>query len=61
MKEIKAIIRDYMVDHVIDALEQLREPPGITVTPVRGGQVAGNQTPEPQSYLDVVRANRRSS
>jgi len=31
------------------------------VTPVRGGQVAGNQTPEPQSYLDVVRANRRSS
>lgn len=36
MKEIKAFIRDYMVDHVIDALEQLHDPPGITLTTVRG-------------------------
>ncbi|MCB1133641.1 MAG: P-II family nitrogen regulator [Verrucomicrobiae bacterium] len=47
MKEIKAIIRDYMVDHVIDALEQLREPPGITVTPVRGvGHTVRPESPD---------------
>lgn len=31
------------------------------VTPIRGGQVAGNQAPEPKGYLDIVRANRRTS
>lgn len=47
MKEIKAIIRDYMVDHVIDALEQLRETPGITVTPVRGiGHTVRPESPD---------------
>ncbi len=30
-------------------------------TPVRGGQVAGNVQTEPKSYLDIVRANRRSA
>ena len=30
------------------------------ITPVRGGQVAGNQTPEPRSTLDIIRAHRRT-
>ncbi|WP_353568028.1 P-II family nitrogen regulator [Haloferula sargassicola] len=36
MKEIKAIIRDYLIDEVVDALEQLQDPPAITVSDVRG-------------------------
>lgn len=36
MKEIKAFIREYMVDHVLDALEQLQNPPGVTLTSVHG-------------------------
>ncbi|RYD83055.1 MAG: P-II family nitrogen regulator [Verrucomicrobiaceae bacterium] len=36
MKEIKAIIRDYVVDEVVDALEQLQCPPAITLSDVRG-------------------------
>lgn len=35
--------------------------PPRAVTPIRGGQVAGNQQPEPKSILDVVRANRRTA
>lgn len=31
------------------------------VTPVRGGQVAGNQRPETMSTLDIVRARRRGA
>lgn len=36
MKEIKAFIRINMIDYVIDALEALPEPPGITISDVRG-------------------------
>ncbi|MCH2451163.1 MAG: hypothetical protein MK198_13605, partial [Gracilimonas sp.] len=36
MKEIKAFIRTNMIDYVIDGLEALPEPPGITLSDVRG-------------------------
>ena len=36
MKEIKALIRTNMIDYVIDGLEALPEPPGITLSDVRG-------------------------
>jgi len=34
--------------------------PKKAITPIRGGQVAGDQRPEPKSVLDIVRANRRA-
>ncbi len=37
---------------------QQRKP---AITPVRGGQVAGNARAEPKSYLDIVKAGRRQS
>ena len=36
MKQIKAFIRPNMIDYVIDALENLDNPPGITLSDVRG-------------------------
>lgn len=36
MKEIKAYIRTNMIDYVIDALENLDDAPGITLSEVRG-------------------------
>jgi|SRR5699024_949452 len=36
MKEIKAFIRPNMIDYVIDALENLDHPPGLTLSDVRG-------------------------
>lgn len=36
MKEIKAFIRTNMIDYVIDGLVSLSEPPGITLSDVRG-------------------------
>ena len=36
MKEIKAFIRTNMIDYVIDALENLEDAPGITLSDVRG-------------------------
>lgn len=38
--------------------QQQRKP---ELKPVRGGQVAGNNRPAPDSTLDIVRANRRSA
>lgn len=31
------------------------------IAPVRGGQVAGTQRPQPETMLDIVRANRRTA
>ncbi|MEX2410183.1 MAG: P-II family nitrogen regulator [Candidatus Paceibacterota bacterium] len=43
MKEIKAFIRPNMIDYVIDGLEALPEPPGITLSDVRGwGHIKAN-------------------
>ena len=36
MKEIKAIIRPFVLDRVIDALEEIPDLPGITMSDVRG-------------------------
>ena len=36
MKEIKAFIRTNMIDYVIDAIENLPDAPGITLSDVRG-------------------------
>lgn len=36
MKEIKALIRNNMIDYVIDAIENLENAPGITLSEVRG-------------------------
>lgn len=36
MKEIKAFIRTNMIDYVIDALENLDDAPGLTLSDVRG-------------------------
>jgi len=36
MKEIKAIIQPFVVDHVLAALRQMAELPGVTVSEVKG-------------------------
>lgn len=36
MKEIKAIIQPFMADHVVAALREMPELPGVTVSEVRG-------------------------
>jgi nitrogen regulatory protein P-II 1 len=47
MKEIKAFIRTNMIDYVIDALEAMEHPPGITLSDVRGwGHVKGKKNPK---------------
>lgn len=44
MKEIKAFIRNNMVDYVIDAIEGLPDAPGITLSKARGwGHVKGEE------------------
>jgi len=36
MREIKAIIQPFLADKVLDALHQIPEMPGVTVSEVRG-------------------------
>jgi len=36
MKEIKAYVRPNMKDRVVDAIEEMDQPPGLTVTSVTG-------------------------
>jgi nitrogen regulatory protein P-II 1 len=36
MKQIKAYVRPNMKDRVVDAIEEMDEPPGLTVTSVTG-------------------------
>jgi nitrogen regulatory protein P-II 1 len=44
MKEIKAFIRNNMIDYVIDAIEAMPDAPGITLSDVRGwGHVKGEE------------------
>ncbi len=61
MKEIKAIIQPFRLDHVIDALREIEDLPGITVSPgVQGyGRVEKRtkndlETPEPKVKLEIV-------
>ena len=46
MKEIKAIIQPFMADHVVDALHQFKDLPGITISEIRGfGKRTAGATP----------------
>lgn len=60
MKEVKAIIRPYRLDAVLDALHSHPELPGVTVSFVRGfGRTVGRSvvaTPTPVQYGTVEMA-----
>jgi len=43
MLEIKAIIRPFMLDPVLDALHEIEGLPGVTVSEVRGVRAEGGQ------------------
>ncbi len=50
MKEIKALIRPYRLDAVLEALHTHPELPGVTVSKVRGfGRTVGRQHPAAQT------------
>ncbi|TWT45862.1 Nitrogen regulatory protein P-II [Phycisphaerae bacterium RAS1] len=52
MKEIKAIIRPYRLDAVLDALHSHAELPGVTVSFVRGfGRTVGRTTTTSQTPI----------
>lgn len=56
MKEIKAIIQPFMLEHVLHALADISELPGVTVSPVTGwgkarGQGASEATREGEHRL----------
>lgn len=54
MKEIKAFIRKHMVEHVIDAIEALDDPPGLTLSNVHG--LGHTEQPEaPARFLERVK------
>lgn len=54
MKEIKAFLRKHMVEHVIDAIEALDDPPGLTLSDVRG--LGHTEKPEaPARFLERVK------
>jgi nitrogen regulatory protein P-II 1 len=63
MREIKAILQPFMVQHVLDALQELEGLPGVTVSEVRGFGRGGAETsrwsqspPEhsPKTKLEIV-------
>lgn len=61
MKEIKAIIRPYRLDAVLDALHSHAELPGVTVSSVRGfGRTVGRLPTAAQSPVqyDTVEMSR---
>lgn len=54
MKEIKAYLRKHMVEHVIDAIQSLANPPGLTLSDVRG--LGHTEQPEPPAqFLERVK------
>lgn len=54
MKEIKAFLRKHMVEHVIDAILTLDEPPGLTLSNVYG--LGHTEQPEaPARFLERVK------
>lgn len=54
MKEIKAYLRKHMVEHVIDAIEALNDPPGLSLSEVRG--LGHTEKPEwPTRFLERVK------
>lgn len=60
MKEIKAIVRPYRLDAVLDALHAHPELPGVTVSPVRGfgrtvGRAAAVQAPLQYGTVEMIK------
>lgn len=54
MKEIKVYLRKHMVEHVVDAIESLDDPPGLTLSDVRG--LGHTEQPEPPAqFLERVK------
>lgn len=58
MKEIKAYVRPTMKDQVVDAIEEMDEPPGLTVTSVNGwGHLQKQDAPhelDQRAKLEIV-------
>ncbi len=58
MKEIKAYVRPNMEDRVVDAIEEMTDPPGLTVTEVTGwGHPQKKDAPhalDTRSKLEIV-------
>lgn len=54
MKEIKAYLREHMVEHVIDAIEALDNPPGLSLSDARG--LGHTEKPKPPArFLERVK------
>ena len=59
MKEIKAIIQPFMADRGMDALQQLPDVPGVTVSEVRGfGRRKPAETPEKSTGTEIFGAKK---
>ena len=55
MKEVKAIIQPFMLQHVLDALRQIGDLPAVTIAPVQGISVkTGDTTPVTKTKLEVM-------
>lgn len=62
MKEVKAFIKPNMIDYVIDAIENLEDAPGITLSDVRGwGHAQEKSVPQlvERVKLETVIPDRR--
>ncbi len=58
MKEIKAIIQPFMADHVIVALREMPEVPGVTISEVKGfgrGRATGTPPEPPEAVIFGVK------
>lgn len=62
MKFIKALVRPNMKDYVVDAIEELPDAPGLTVSPVEGWghpSDGGSHQLTPQIKLEIVVKDER--
>lgn len=61
MKEIKAIIQPFLLSKVIDALKELEELPGVTISEVRGfgrGRTPGRSDLSDQAEIFGVKKSK---
>ncbi len=55
MKEVKAIIQPFMLNHVLDALQQIGDLPAVTVGEVQGISVkSGNRQTVTKTKLEIM-------
>lgn len=55
MKEVKAIIQPFMLNHVLDALQQIGDLPAVTVGEVQGISVkSGNRQTATKTKLEIM-------